>query len=121
MKLMLKTFLVAMLLSVGYGCSILPKTTQVIVDPGSNLTKSPITETELKKEKTTVVIDPYLLEVCHPLLLLPENLPITPDYLLDIRQKELVLHKQCIDKHSGLTEIIKKAFNIEQVKQQKID
>jgi len=74
---------------------------------------SPSSDTQLKEERQKVNIDPRLLEPCSDLISLPLDKPVGPNTLLDLRGAEVLVHKECRDRNKALSDIIKKAFNLE--------
>lgn len=83
----------------------------IVIDTNGGPAESPVSGEELEKPKDKVEIDPYFLTECDPLPMFKVTKPTEADVL---RQKALesLTHKDCVIRHRGLIEIVKKAFNL---------
>lgn len=107
---MKKLFLVLTVVSSLYGCAT---TTPGVPGDSTGASKSPVSGSELHTKKTTVDLDPTLLEKCSPL---PENVlakNVLPSQVLDAKIAETKLYYDCAARHSKLVDVVRDAFYIE--------
>ncbi len=80
-----------------------PATTDAGVSPASNK--------PMAKAKQTVDIPAEALEECAKLANIPSDNP-TPEDVLKAKGKDVVMYRECSDRHKILVNVVKKAFNI---------
>lgn len=85
----------------------------VVVPPSAEaITKSPASGKDMDAPKERVEIDPYLLEPCPDFSPMTSTNP-TPKEVLEQKKKDVLVRRDCADRHDSLIKIVKKAFNLQ--------